>query len=143
MDLEILSLGEVIHYLPKRNTYAIRIDDDNRTNEMHPLRTSDKWIGGESYCFERFLNGNAKSGFLNTEFFDYKIAERILYDFVEKGARAEGVMVHSHLGISRAPAIGKAMNDIYGWGVKGLEEEFAHYDKEIYRIMMEVGKSLG
>lgn len=71
-------------------------------------------------------------------FFDKDIAEKILNDFEECKNSIENIMIHCRQGENRAPAVGIAMNDIYGWEIEGLKEEFLHYRRYVYDIMKSV-----
>ncbi|MBT6690176.1 hypothetical protein HN903_03585 [archaeon] len=67
-------------------------------------------------------------------------AKRILDEFEEVKGDVENVVVHCEKGANRSPAIGIAMNEIYGWGAEGLKERFPFYRKYIYDVMMRVGE---
>ena len=68
--------------------------------------------------------------------FDEKRAKKILENFEKIKDRVENTVIHDLEGKHRASPIGKAMNNIYGWGIKGLEEKFPSSRKFVYDIMM-------
>jgi len=72
--------------------------------------------------------------------FNHDIARKIYTDFEEYKNEVEQVMIHCSRGENRSPAVGIAMNETYGWGIKGLKEKFPHYRRYVYDIMKEVGK---
>jgi hypothetical protein len=67
-------------------------------------------------------------------------AKKILNDFEKFKNNIENVMIHCVYGKNRSSAIGKAMNEIYGWEIKDLEEKFPMYRRYVYDVMMKVGK---
>lgn len=71
--------------------------------------------------------------------FDENIAKKILRDFEGVQGDVETVVVHCWRGKNRSPAIGIAMNEIYGWGIPGLKEKFPGHRRFVYDKMMEVG----
>ena len=73
--------------------------------------------------------------------FNEKIARRILDDFEKVQCKVGSIIVHCIEGKNRAPAIGLAMNNIYGWGFEEqIKNVFPSYRRFIYRIMMDVSK---
>ena len=72
--------------------------------------------------------------------FNEVAANRIYDDFEEFGGEAEAVMVHCWKGENRAPAVGMALNDLYGWGIEGLRERFPGFRRFVYETMMRVGE---
>ena len=69
--------------------------------------------------------------------FDKETAENILsyYDGLEG---VENFVVHCNRGENRSPAVGIAMNEIYGWGIKGLKKKFPNYRRFIYQTLVDV-----
>ncbi len=63
-------------------------------------------------------------------------AGMIMDDYEEAGGYFDNVIIHCNQGLNRSPAVGKAMNEIYGWGIEGLEDEFPFYRRYVYEIMM-------
>jgi hypothetical protein len=73
--------------------------------------------------------------------FDEDLAKKILNDFENVQDKTENVMVHCTFGKNRSPAMGIAMNEIYGWGNEGLKEKFPHYRRYIYDVMVGASKT--
>ena len=96
----------------------------------YPKMTLDSFIGWQEYA------GNPK---WRTTSFNEDIARSILEDY--EGIRdIENVVIHCSRGENRSPAVGIAMDEIYGWGVKGLREKFPNYRKFIYDILKNVAE---
>ncbi len=74
--------------------------------------------------------------------FDENMAKKILDDFEEVKNKVDNIMIHCMAGKNRSPAVGIAMNNIYGWGIKGLEEKFPLYRKYVYDVMMKEGRKV-
>lgn len=67
--------------------------------------------------------------------FNPDIAKKIKDDYEKISWKIDTVIIHCHEGKNRAPAIGKAMNEIYDWGIEKLEESFPMYRRYIYETM--------
>ncbi len=93
---------------------------------------------------ENFLNFLETQGHLKNKgrLFDEYLARDILKNFEKFGKEAEGVLIHCTKGKTLSPAIAIAMNEIYGWKIKGLKEKFPHYRRFVYGIMMDASKNL-
>lgn len=72
--------------------------------------------------------------------FDEGLALKILKDYENVKDNVQNVIIHCWDGFNRAPAIGIAMNEIYGWGFNNLKKEFPFYHKFAYQKMIEVAK---
>lgn len=97
--------------------------------EMYPEMTKESLM---SY-FES--EGHPKE---RGDLFNETFAKKILSDFEEYKDKIDTLMVHCSRGQNRSPAIGIAMNEIYGWGIKGLKEKFPWYRRYVYDIMMKI-----
>jgi len=73
--------------------------------------------------------------------FDPKKAKKILSDFDKFKNEVDTIVVHCIRGKNRSPAIGIAMNEIYGWEIEGLKKKFPNYRRFIYEIMIDVSKT--
>jgi hypothetical protein len=69
--------------------------------------------------------------------FDRSFARDIMDDFEKVQNKVDTVMIHCHRGKNRSPAVGIAMNEIYGWGIMGLKERFPEYRRFVYSKMIE------
>ncbi|NPE26998.1 hypothetical protein HNV12_03285 [Methanococcoides sp. SA1] len=67
-------------------------------------------------------------------------ARQILDDFEEVRGEVENVVVHCEEGIYRGPAVGIALNDIFGWGIRGLKEKHFRYRRLVYSEMIKAGR---
>lgn len=183
MNLDILSFDGANKFVPKENSYGIRIFDEMFPTPILGLKNEDKFLKVNSYYFnniwprgwaefswvdldDMFLSGllrvpwdgfkefswkGSKEGYLQYReslgwrqearetMFDDGIASRILDDY-EKVSGVENVMIHCWAGKNRSPAVGIAMNEIYGWGFNDLKKEFPFYTRFIYGKMIEVAK---
>ncbi len=180
MNLEILSLDNALKYLPKEETYAIRISSSLQRIPTINLIESDKWVKIREYCFDdlwpkewkeySWLNIHSPDfkkifktsweeikksspkiteesliSFLESQgqtwdrhiLFNEAHAKKILNDYEEFGKNADNVLIHCYYGKNRSPAIGIAMNEIYGWKLKGLKKEFPNHRKYIYHTLKE------
>ena len=154
MKLEILSLDKALKFIPSEKTYGVRILDSMQFKQITNLVESDNWVKINKYIFDDKWASDWQE-ILDEEreiydfmgypgpgdvLFDEYFAERILNDYEIYGKEAETIMVHCNKGRSRSPAIARAMNDIYGWGIKGLEEKFPESRRFVYEIMMDVSR---
>lgn len=75
--------------------------------------------------------------------FDEDIARKIFTDFENCKDDVEQVVIHCTYGRNRSPAVGIAMNEVYGWGIEGLKDKFPLHRRFVYGIMKKVGKDFG
>ena len=178
MNLEILSHGEALKYVPKDETYALRIS--NGMNWFLPdLKQSDYWVDTRGYSFDdiwpkswkeySWLDFNSPSfdsifkrswRELQSEpmteksfrsyiehkghhegrvtLFAKEDAIELLKDYDSFGKDAKTIMIHCDRGKNRSPAVGIAMNEIYGWGIKGLKEKHPAFRRYIYQTLLDV-----
>ncbi|MBS3140460.1 hypothetical protein J4479_05665 [Candidatus Woesearchaeota archaeon] len=139
MDLEILSLLEACEYRPKNRTYALRIASPKHLYESpvfdlvnSPLYTI------VTYAFEdenppRLYHSLTES-----------LAKQILTDFKDRGLDQDTLLVHCSRGQNRSPAVGMALNDIFGLGYdrKVLKQKFPEANWHVYRRLLEVSKAI-
>ncbi len=135
MELAIRSLEEACMYRSNENVYHIQID------------SADK---GDSFRFENLNRGGnfihriyhfddvtPSSG--NGLLFDERIAENIMDDFITGAGRSKILLVNCFAGLSRSPAVGIALNDIFSLGYNSdeLKERYAMFNQWVYKIMLE------
>ena len=111
-------------------------DDWNKLLEIK-RRDSPKKITKKSLIDYYESRGHPYEGCI---LFDEKNARDILKNYEKIESKIKNLVIHCSQGKNRAPAIGIAMNEIYGWGIKGLKEKFPGYRKYIYGVMINVGK---
>ena len=118
------------------------------------------WVDVNGENFEKYFSSQKKNypkttkeslmGYLESRghpygrhtLFSEEIAKRILDDFEEVKKNVDTALVHCVRGKNRSPAIGMAINEIYGWGIENLKEKFPSYRRFVYNLMLEAGKSL-
>lgn len=70
-------------------------------------------------------------------YFTHKHAQDILTTYeTEWKDKIDTLIVHCSKGQNRAPALGIAMNEIYGWGIKGLKKQHPNYRRYVYEGML-------
>jgi len=99
--------------------------------ENYPKMTKESLI--DYYESEGYPTGRGN-------LFEDNIARDIFRKYEKVKEDIEKVIIHCVQGIYRSPAIGKALNDIYGWDIKNLEKKFPVYRRYIYEKMMKIGK---
>jgi len=72
--------------------------------------------------------------------FSSGLARKLYAGFEEHKKDIEQVVISSSDAKHRPSAVGIAMNEIYGWSIKGLKEKFPSYRRFVYDIMKEVGE---
>jgi hypothetical protein len=151
MNLEILSFEKAMEYIPLENSYGIRLLNSHWECYNPDLPKNNNWITINEYKFDDiwprgWKEFQGEDELLNYEgwyhhrrvLFDENMAKKILNDFEKVKNKIENIVIHCTYGRNRSPAVGMALNDIYGWGIKGLEEKFPWYRKYIYNVMMGV-----
>jgi len=73
--------------------------------------------------------------------FDEPLAKRILNDFEKVKDEIDNLVIHCNRGKNRSPAVGIAMNEIYGWRIEGLREKFPEYRRYVYDVMVRASKN--
>ena len=68
--------------------------------------------------------------------FNENIAVKIMNDYEKVKDKVENIMISCIRGKNRSPALGIAMNEIYGWKIKELKEKFPEYRKYVYSTMI-------
>lgn len=140
MELEILGWRDAIIYEPKNPTYAIRIHSAT-TRFNFALQESDLYTIVE-YTFD----DNDPTGWgrmsRNSITIDEYIAGRILNDFREQGLDKDTLLVHYALGKNRSPAVGIALNEIYGLGhdTEELKRRFPETNWYVYDMLLKVAE---
>ena len=74
------------------------------------------------------------------DLFNEKFARQILSDYENFWEGAETILIHCNRGKNRSPAVGKAMNELYGWKINDLEKRFPLYRRYIYNSMIKAGE---
>jgi len=154
MDLEILSFEKAMKYIPPKNSYGIRILNSHWEAYNPDLPSHDHWLKINEYKFDDIWPRNWKEFHGEDELlniygwnhgrsvlFDENLAKKILDDFEEVKSGVENIMIHCVHGANRSPAVGMAMNDIYGWEIEGLEKKFPKYRKYVYEVMVGASKT--
>jgi hypothetical protein len=68
-------------------------------------------------------------------------ATKILGDYEKFGKDIKNILIHCDRGKNRSPAVGIAMNEIYGWGINGLKKRHPEFRKYIYQTIIDVSKT--
>lgn len=184
MNLDILSLEEAVEYVPRENSYQIRIFGSFNYSVFHPFIEHKNWIDVKTYSFDDawpadfkeyswvdvddpYFSGvliepwneiskmypeTTKESLLNYlesrgqpwdryTLFNEDLARKMLNDFEDIKNKVENVMIHCIHGKNRSPAVGIAMNEIYDWGIVGLEKKFPEYRRYVFDVMMRASDS--
>ena len=93
----------------------------------YPFMTKENLIG--FYESEGYPNRRG-------DLFKEDFAKKILGDYEKIENKIDNLVIHCWEGLKRSPAVGIAMNEIYGWGIKDLKEKFPKYRRYVYDIMI-------
>lgn len=149
--MKIISLENMIEHVISDDTYIIRIKDMRWYGKKESTKIKNpeeyrliikKYKFDDIECFssQRTWRDCGK----NSYSFNRKIAEQIIMDFNEDYSINMDIIVHCLKGISRSPAIGMALNDIFDLGddQKELKKRFPRYNKLVYRMMKEAADEI-
>ena len=103
----------------------------SKISEKYPEMTKEGLISyyeSEGHPYER------------GDLFNKNFAKQILSDFEKVKKNTETILIHCRKGNNRSPAVGIAMNEIFGWEIYGLKERFPHYRRFVHKILMDVVK---
>jgi hypothetical protein len=102
-----------------------------KEQEKYPKMTEESllgYLGSQGHSYGRKV------------LFDEEKAKKILNDFEDVKDKVENVVIYSLEGKHRPAGIGIAMNQIYGWGIKGLTKKYFGYRKFVYETMIEASQ---
>ena len=140
MDLKIFGLVKAVAYQHTNPTYAIRIGSKKRNLRL-ALQESGLYTIVE-YFFDD--DDPTRWGKLSADSItiDETIAGKILSDFEAKGLDKETLLVHCLRGKNRSPAVGMALNEIYGLGqdTEELKQAFSEANWYVYEMLLKVAK---
>lgn len=144
MDLLILPLCDAIQYHPVKKMYAIRISSEFSLDHLDSLVDSENWVKISSYVFDDVWPGMPGGLDPREVVFNEDLAQRILLDFKEYIPQTEAVLVHCSMGRNRSPAVGIALNDIFGLGydTDELKMRFPEANWYVYETLLNAGKDL-
>ncbi|MBW2965101.1 hypothetical protein KY363_06595 [Candidatus Woesearchaeota archaeon] len=131
-------IGAVMHE-PERPTHVISIFSSlSYLNVYHKL-VEDPLFEVHRYQFDDI---SLDSGY--GKLFTPEIAQDIITDYAEARAHCPDVLVHCTYGRNRSPAVGIALNNIFGLGYSswGLKQQFPDYNRWIYNVMMAAGREI-
>ena len=142
MDLLIMGIKDATDYIPTHPTYAIRIA--SKQNDFnYKLQKSGLYTISE-YLFDD--DDPARWGKISTNSItiDETIAGTILADFKEKGIDKETLLVHCSRGKNRSPAVGIALNEIFGLGydTDELKKQYQEANWYVYRMLIETAQRM-
>jgi len=136
MDLHILGLFEAIKFQPTKPTYAIRlVSGKNYPEERKPLFDSPFYQGIRFYQFDD-ITPSVGRGILFTE----GMAQGILDDFIAQRLSVDALLVNCFHGENRSPAVGMALNEIYGLGhdMDALKKQYTEANWYVYETLKKV-----
>lgn len=113
MDLHIFGARDAREFQPEKPMYVIRIFSRySHYFDRKPL-VSPHYIAVKEYTFDDvWPEYNPERGIIITD----DIAEAILTDFIEGKDSVDALLVHCTRGLNRSPAVGIALNEIFGLG---------------------------
>ena len=136
MDLHIFGLFDAIKFEPTKPTYAIRlISGKNYPEERKPLFDSHLYRGINCYQFDD-ITPRVGRGILFTE----AMAGKILEEFIVQRLYVDALLVNCFFGKNRSPAVGIALNEIYGLGhdTDALKEQYNEANWYVYETLKRV-----
>lgn len=144
MELLIYSLSDAIKYVPVKKTYSIRISSEYSMDHLFSLVESENWVRKTTYVFDdvwpRMFGGLDARDVV----FDENLAQQILLDFKDYIPQTETLLVNCLRGMNRSPAVGIALNDIFGFDYNSysLKRRFPESNWYVYDTLMKAGKDL-
>lgn len=141
MDLHIFGAMQAREFQPEKPTYVIRIFSSySHDFDRKPL-VSPHYTAINGYTFDDVWPGMCPRGrIMITE----DIAETVLRDFVNAKDSVDALLVHCTRGINRSPAVGIALNEIFGLGhdTDALKEKYPEATWYAYGMLKEVAGRL-
>ena len=139
MDIIILPEGKAIKHKPKVPTFAIRIFNSNRGG-WRDLRQTDKYRG-ESYHFFDDVT-KADNDFGLTLFSD-AMAVSMLESIILLPNDTQALLIHCFFSESRGPAVGIALDEIFGYNHPELWHQFPRPNMWVYEKLIENAYAMG
>ncbi len=139
MELKITGVIGAITHIPEQKTHVIQICSCmNWLNEYYGF-VADPLFDMHKYTFDDVTPAHP-GGIVFSE----DIAERIITDFESGLSDCETALVHCTFGRNRSPAVGMALNKLFGLGYNSqvLREKFPVYNRWVYHSMMEKGSKM-
>lgn len=139
MSLYIKGVIGAIMHEPERQTHVISIYASvGYLNVYHDL-VEDPLFEVHGYKFDD-VRPDIGYGMLFTP----DIARKIILDYEDARERCPDVLVHCAYGKNRSPAVGIAMNSIFGLGHSSwsLREKFPGYNRWVYAVMLAAGRDI-
>ena len=136
-----MSLREAVDHQPKKPTNIIRIFPS--LSIKTPLRYSYLYKKIVEYTFDD--NDTYPFNFeVGPLWFDEKIAEAIINDFMGYRKGVEALVVHCSMGQNRSPAVAISLNEIFELGQNSdlLKQKFNRYNHHVYNTMIEAAQRL-
>lgn len=126
-------------HVPERKTYAIRIfsRDPQYNGGYGQLKNSENYVAIKEYRFDDIDSLPLADDDPFQPITD-KIARKIIQDFKPHRDSIEELLVHCKAGMSRSPAVAKALNEIFKLGNKKdfLDYDYPNLNEYVYYIMM-------
>jgi predicted protein tyrosine phosphatase len=142
MKIHVKSLKDVIEFVPQDPTLALRIVDPSKRLVLPSLKSSENYFRTFVYEFQDITPEDIPSQEDLEGLFNHRIAWDIIYDFNTNKGDCADLLVHCELGLGRAPAVAKAINDIYGLNDLEFLSEFEKVyhltaNQYVYQVMIE------
>ncbi len=137
MNLLIMGIGEAMEHTPTTSTYAIRIDLPKVPfGEYFCLRTSSL------YTIVTYAFDDITPDFGRGKLFDQTMAQELLLDFKNRGLTQDTLLVHCLKGKNRSPAVGIALNEIFGLGqdTAQLKKQYFEANTHVYNTLLETAQ---
>ena len=140
MEMNILGLEAAMNFTPTKPTYAIRIDSAIVPFAGLELQPSGLYTIVQ-YVFDD-IDPHKRSG--RGRLFDTPIATELLEDFAARGRHHEELLIHCMAGKNRSPAVGMALNAIFGLGYDAgkLQEQFPEPTWHVYNVLMKTAREM-
>ncbi len=130
-------------YLPREPTYVVRIISSFAIGHLGypPLRRS-KYFTVDEYIFDDVDPWYIPK---NQVLFTEEHARDLLINFQEKGSTCSTLLVHCAMGKNRSPAVGIALNTIFGLGYIGgvLKATYPRYTEYIHDTLIITAGKMG
>ncbi len=128
-------------YVPEKKTYAIRLFGTDRSKyaSYGELQDSKNYLAIKKYVFDDIEYTPEQEEGCGEDYLaiNDSIAREIITDFKPYRNSIDELLVHCWAGLSRSPAVAKALNDIFKLG--NSDSEFSEYNQMnmfVYNFLM-------
>ena len=152
MELLIRMALQANKFVPRKGqrTAAIRIYGTNFHSFSHYATSLHPNIQPQfQYEFDDLYSGDETDSLIlkkvpNAKILDEETAKRIITDFISIKDKIDCLLVHCNEGVGRAPATGRALNDLFYLGASedDLQYNPILFNQHVYDLLMKTGREI-